>query len=53
MTRVGDGIGLDKQVLMRICKLYGVPTPPKCYFQTSIARRSVRIIRLPLADSKS
>ncbi|WP_338310467.1 helix-turn-helix domain-containing protein [Bradyrhizobium ottawaense] len=46
-------LGLEKHVLMRICKLYAIPTPPPGYWQTSIARRPFRVTRLQaMSDDK-
>lgn len=46
MAAVASRLGLKKHVLMRICKLYEVPTPPKGYFNTSFANRPIRWTRL-------
>ncbi|OSI94818.1 hypothetical protein BSZ18_05565 [Bradyrhizobium canariense] len=45
MAAVASRLGLKKHVLMRICKLYEVPTPPKGYFNTSFANRPIRWTR--------
>lgn len=46
MAAVATRLGLKKHVLMRICKLYEVPTPPKGYFNTSFANRPIRWTRV-------
>lgn len=46
MAAVANRLGLKKHVLMRICKLYEVPTPPKGYFKTSSANRPIRWTRV-------
>ncbi|RTE92815.1 hypothetical protein [Bradyrhizobium sp. LVM 105] len=46
LAEVAARLRLKKHVLMRICKLYDVPTPPKGYFNTSFAQRSIRWTRV-------
>lgn len=46
MAAVASRLGLKKHVLMRICKLYEVPTPPKGYFNMSFANRPIRWTRV-------
>ncbi|WOH55291.1 hypothetical protein [Bradyrhizobium sp. BWC-3-1] len=45
MAAVASRLGLKKHVLMRICKLYEVPTPPRGYFNMSFANRPIRWTR--------
>lgn len=49
MAAVASRLGLKKHVVMRICKLYEVPTPPKGYFNTSFANRPIRWTRVSAA----
>jgi len=46
LGEVAKRLGVKKHVLMRICKLFEVPTPPKGYFQTSFPHRSIRWTRV-------
>jgi len=46
LAEVAKRLGIKKHVLMRICKLFEVPTPPKGYFNTSFAQRSIRWTRV-------
>ncbi|MGL3109184.1 hypothetical protein [Bradyrhizobium sp. BR 1432] len=46
MAEVAKRLRMKKHVLMRICKLYEVPTPPKGYFNTSFANRPIRWTRV-------
>lgn len=46
MVQVANRLGLDKHVLIRICKLYDVPTPSQGYWQASIDRRPIRLSRV-------
>ncbi|WP_407122393.1 hypothetical protein [Bradyrhizobium sp. STM 3561] len=46
LAEVAGRLGLKKHVLMRICKLFEVPTPPKGYFNTSFAHRPIRLTRV-------
>lgn len=49
LGQVAYRLGIKKHLLMRICKLYEVPTPPKGYFNTSFANRSIRWTRVSVA----
>lgn len=51
MAQVASRLSLDKHVLIRVCKLYDVPTPSQGYWQASIDRRPIRIIRLPSVET--
>ncbi|PDT87470.1 hypothetical protein CO669_25220 [Bradyrhizobium sp. Y36] len=46
LAEVADRIGLKKHVLRRICALFEIPVPPKGYFNTSFAQRSIRWTRV-------
>lgn len=46
LGEVANRLGIKKHVLIRICKLYEVPTPPKGYFNTSFANRPIRWTRV-------
>jgi|GEM_PF-6682688 len=49
MAEVAKRLGIKKHVLMRICKLFEVPTPPKGYFNTAFANRPIRWTRVAVA----
>ncbi|MCC8945440.1 MerR family transcriptional regulator [Bradyrhizobium sp. Arg62] len=46
MAQVATRLGLDRRLLVFICVLCEVPTPPQGYWSTSIDRRSIRLTRL-------
>ncbi|MGY4288793.1 hypothetical protein ACVWXO_008013 [Bradyrhizobium sp. LM2.7] len=51
MAEVANRLGIKKHVLMRICRLYEIPTPPKGYFNTTFANRSIRWTRVSVASN--
>jgi len=51
VAAVANRLGMKKHLLMRICKLYEVPTPPKGYFNTSFANRPIRWTRVSVASN--
>jgi len=46
LAAVAKRLGIKKHVLVRICKLYEVPTPPKGYFNAAFANRPIRWTRV-------
>jgi len=45
LAEVAGRLGVKKHVLRRICALFEVPIPPKGYFNTGFAHRSIRWTR--------
>ncbi|MGY3036140.1 hypothetical protein ACVIIV_005310 [Bradyrhizobium sp. USDA 4354] len=46
LAEVAGRLGLKKHVLRRVCTLFEVPIPPKGYFNTGFAHRSIRWTRI-------
>ncbi|SCB33332.1 hypothetical protein GA0061099_100512 [Bradyrhizobium yuanmingense] len=46
LAEVAGRLGLKKHVLRRVCTLFEVPIPPKGYFNTGFAHRSIRWTRV-------
>lgn len=51
LAAVAKRLRIKKHVLMRICKIYEVPTPPQGYFNTSFANRPIRWTRVSVASN--
>lgn len=52
LTEVAGRLGIKKHALKRICTLFEVPTPPKGYFKTGFANRSIRWTRAVGGDER-